>query len=70
MIATIGFLIILVWVFSVIVYHYKGEVVISPIKGLMLGALYNDDHGEEDVEHTIQILFFIFSLNFIWYTEN
>ena len=69
MIASIGFLIILAWVFSVIVYHYKGEVVISQIKGLMFGALYNDDEGEDDTEHTIQILFFIFSLNFIWITE-
>ena len=53
-----------------VVHYYQGEVLIAPIKGLMFGALYNNDEGPEDIEHTIQILLFIFSFNFIWYTKN
>jgi hypothetical protein len=52
------------------VKYYGGEVVIAPIKGLMFGALYNNDEGEDDIEHTVQLLFFIFSVNFIWITED
>lgn len=44
---------------------YETEIIITPIKGLMVGALYD---CEED-EHIIQILFFIFSLNIIWITK-
>lgn len=51
-------------------YHYRGEITIAPIKGLMIGALYNNDEGEDDTEHTVQLLFFIFSVNFIWITED
>ena len=60
----------MLWLGIEVVKYYGGEVIIAPIKGLMLGALYNNDEGETDTEHTVQILFFIFSLNFIWITEN
>lgn len=60
----------IVWVLMEVIYHYQGEITIVPIKGIMLGALYNSDKIEdEDTEHIIQILFFIFSFNFIWITE-
>jgi len=37
----------------------------------MLGALYNSEEiEEEDTEHIIQILFFVFSFNFIWISQN
>jgi hypothetical protein len=49
---------------------YDGEVIIAPIKGLMLGALYNDDIEEEETEHTIQIVLLIISITFIWVTQN
>jgi len=61
---------IMIWIGMESIYHYRGEVTIAPIKGLMIGALYNNDIEEEDTEHTIQLLFFIFSVNFIWITED
>ena len=72
MIQIIGLLIAVVWILMEVVYHYQGEIVIAPIKGLMLGALYNADADadEEETEHIIQILFLVFSFNFIWFTEN
>ena len=70
MIQSICLLIGIVWVLMEVIYHYKGEITIVPIKGVMLGALYNSEEiEEEDTEHIIQILFFIFSFNFIWVTD-
>jgi hypothetical protein len=46
------------------------DIVINPIKGIMLGALYNDDKFDDETEHTIQILIFIISFSFIWTTTN
>jgi hypothetical protein len=44
------------------------DLVIAPIKGLMFGALYNDEIFDEETEHTIQVLLFFLSINFIWST--
>jgi hypothetical protein len=44
------------------------DIIFAPIKGLMFGALYNDEIFEEETEHTIQVLLFFFSVNFIWST--
>jgi hypothetical protein len=49
---------------------YNGDVIIAPIKGLMLGALYNDDIDNEETEHTIQIVIFVISITYIWTTTN
>jgi hypothetical protein len=35
----------------------------------MLGALYNDDDFEDEVEHTIQVLLFVISFSFVWTTN-
>ena len=60
----------IVWVLMEVIYHYQGEITIVPIKGIMLGALYNTEKiEEEETEHIIQILFFIFSFNFIWISK-
>ena len=70
MIQSICLLVGIVWVLMEVIYHYKGEITIVPIKGVMLGALYNSEEiEEEDTEHIIQILFFVFSFNFFWITE-
>jgi len=45
------------------------EILITPIKGVMLGALYNDDDFEDEVEHTIQVLLFVISFSFVWTTN-
>ena len=69
MITILAAIIGVAWFLMQLVYHYKGEIIIVPIKGVMLGALYNSEEiEEEDTEHIIQILFFVFSFNFIWVT--
>jgi len=45
------------------------DIIITPIKGVMLGALYNDDDFEDEVEHTIQVLLFVISFSFVWITS-
>ena len=70
MIQSICLLVGIVWVLMEVIYHYQGEITIVPIKGVMLGVLYNSEEiEEEDTEHIIQILFFVFSINLIWITE-
>jgi len=70
MITIVAGLIAVVWFLMELIYHYQGEITIVPIKGVMLGALYNSEEiEEEDTEHIIQILFFVFSFNFIWVTN-
>ena len=70
MITILAAIIGVVWVLMEVIYHYQGEITIVPIKGVMLGVLYNSEEiEEEDTEHIIQILFFVFSFNFIWITE-
>ena len=52
----------------VVVNFANCDIIFAPIKGLMFGALYNDEIFEEETEHTIQVLLFFFSVNFIWST--
>lgn len=60
--------ILLVFSFFVVVNFANCDIIFAPIKGLMFGALYNDEIFEEETEHTIQVLLFFFSVNFIWST--
>ena len=46
------------------------DVIITPIKGVMFGALYNDDVYDTETDHTIQILILFISFNFLWTTTN
>jgi hypothetical protein len=46
------------------------DILITPIKGIMFGALYNDDVYDEETDHTIQILILFISFNFLWTTTN
>jgi hypothetical protein len=52
----------------VVINFANCDVIFAPIKGLMFGALYNDEIFDEETEHTIQVLLFFFSINFIWST--
>ena len=45
------------------------DIIITPIKGVMLGALYNDDEFKDETEHTIQVLLFVISFSFVWITS-
>jgi hypothetical protein len=46
------------------------DILITPIKGIMFGALYNDDVYDTETDHTIQILILFISFNFLWTTTN
>lgn len=59
---------LLVFSFFVVVNFANCDIIFAPIKGLMFGALYNDEIFEEETEHTIQVLLFFLSINFIWST--
>ena len=52
----------------IVVNFANCDIIFAPIKGLMFGALYNDEIFDEETEHTIQVLLFFLSINFIWST--
>ena len=52
----------------IVVNFANCDIIFAPIKGLMFGALYNDEIFDDETEHTIQVLLFFFSINFIWST--
>jgi hypothetical protein len=60
--------ILLVFSFFIAINFLDCDIIFAPIKGLMIGALYNDEIFDEETEHTIQVLLFFFSVNFIWST--
>jgi hypothetical protein len=60
--------ILLVLTLFVVINFANCDIIFAPIKGLMFGALYNDEIFDDETEHTIQVLLFFFSLNFIWST--
>jgi len=71
MITAIIILSMITWILFDLIIRSEGEITIAPIKGVMLGALYNSQEFENnETEHIVQILFFIFSFNLIWITEN
>lgn len=66
----IGFILVTIYFLMQLTAKYNGDVIIAPIKGLMIGALYNDDIDNEETEHTIQIVIFVISITYIWTTTN
>jgi hypothetical protein len=66
----ISFILVTIYFLLQLTAKYDGDVIIAPIKGLMLGALYNDDIDNEETEHTIQIVIFVISITYIWTTTN
>ena len=63
---TLGFILCTAFI---IAQFYDCEIIINPIKGVMLGALYNDDEFDDETEHTIQVLILIISFSFILTTS-
>jgi len=59
---------LLVFSLFLVINFANCDVVFAPIKGLMFGALYNDEIFDDETEHTIQVLLFFLSINFIWST--
>jgi hypothetical protein len=66
----VTFVLVTIYFLMQLTAKYNGDVIIAPIKGLMLGALYNDDIDNEETEHTIQIVIFVISITYIWTTTN
>ncbi len=66
----ISFVLVTIYFLLQLTAKYNGDVIIAPIKGLVLGALYNDDIDDEETEHTIQIVIFVISITYIWTTTN
>lgn len=60
--------ILLVLSLFIVVNFANCDIIFAPIKGLMFGALYNDEIFNGETEHTIQVLLLFFSINFIWTT--
>ena len=64
MITTISFILLAIfWLVLMAMQKYQGELLINPIIGFMVGALYL----EEDGEHTVQILLGFVSFTFVCY---
>lgn len=67
------FIVVLVVVLSLVFLatsFFECNVLITPVKGIMFGALYNDDVYDTETDHTIQILILFISFNFLWTTSN
>ena len=64
----ISFILFTIYFLMQLMVKYDGDVIIAPIKGLMAGALYNNDIDDEETEHTIQIVLLVISITFIWIT--
>ena len=67
------FILVLVAILSVVFLatsFFDCDILITPVKGIMFGALYNDDVYDTETDHTIQILILFISFNFLWTTSN
>ncbi|CAB5224229.1 hypothetical protein UFOVP387_44 [uncultured Caudovirales phage] len=67
------FIVILVVILALVFLatsFFDCDVLITPVKGVMFGALYNDDVYDTETDHTIQILILFISFNFLWTTSN
>jgi hypothetical protein len=67
------FIVILVVILALVFIatsFFDCNILITPVKGIMFGALYNDDVYDTETDHTIQILILFISFNFLWTTSN
>jgi len=63
-------LVFILLVVFVVAQFYDCDIIVNPIKGIMFGALYNDEDFDDETDHTIQVLILIISFTFIWTTSN
>jgi|TARA_R100000482_G_scaffold123569_1_gene73836 hypothetical protein len=65
-------LMVISFIFVIIGNIVNGEIIISPIKGFVLGALVHDEIYEENkktfTEYTLQCLLGFISVNVVWRT--
>ena len=67
------FIVILVVILALVFLatsFFDCDVLITPVKGVMFGALYNDDVYDTETDHTIQVVILFISFNFLWTTSN
>jgi hypothetical protein len=63
------FIFLLLLYFSVLaMQQFNGELIISPIMGVMLGSLYDREQDENQVYHTVQVLMLFVAFTFTWQT--
>jgi hypothetical protein len=63
------FIFLLLLYFSVLaMQQFNGELIISPIMGIMFGALY-DRETDDKVYHTFQLVLLFVALTFTWETN-
>jgi len=62
----IGFLLIVAFIFIIIGHLKNGDIIISPITGMMFGFLYHKEEYIGENEYTLQCLIGVISINVIW----
>jgi hypothetical protein len=65
----IGFLLIVAFIFIIIGHLKNGNIIISPITGMMFGFLYHKEEYIGENEYTLQCLIGVISINVIWIKE-
>jgi hypothetical protein len=67
-------LMLIAMMFIVIGFMFNAEIIISPVKGLMIGALVHnetfEENGQEVTEYTLQCLLGIISVNVLWRNQD
>ncbi len=54
----------------ILTYIVRGELTISPLIGIMVGALHSRSDYEDATEHTVQVCVFIIAITLVWETPN
>jgi len=62
----LGILLFMAFIIIMVGHFKNGEIIISPIKGIMFGFLYHKEQYEDEDEHTLQCLLCVISINVIW----
>jgi hypothetical protein len=62
----IATLLVIVLVITIIGQYNKADVIISPVIGVLVGALYSYSDYEEGREHTLQCSIFFICITVIW----
>jgi hypothetical protein len=68
MITILFILIAIFWIALMTMQQYSGELIISPIMGIMFGALY-DRETDHKVYHTFQLVLLFIAFTFTWETN-
>ena len=67
-------LMLIAMMFIIIGFMFNAKIIISPVKGFMIGALVHnetfDDNGQEVTEYTLQCLLGIISVNVLWRSQD